>query len=105
MRFEPRRSVTQCENAEIAAFGISQLIENTPESKKVHRADHFCLTELVAEGYFAGSPPSGCGGKEAASATRCGTNVDSGGSTWGWPVESIRLERCVWLEVCCGIRN
>ena len=75
------------------------------ETKKAHPSDHFCLTALVAEGYFAGSPPSGCGGKEAAIATYCGSFVDSGGFTWGWKVDSARMAKCVWLEVFCGIRN
>ena len=105
MRIRRNASVTRCEIAEICGFRIAQTAGITPESKKVHRVDHFCLTGLVREGYFAGSPPSGCGGKEAASATRCGRFVDSGGSAWGWPVEIIRVETCVWLEVCCGIRN
>ena len=105
MRSVQNASVTQCENAQIGGFWIFQAPEINGESKKVHRPDHFCLTELVREGYFAGSPPSGCGGKEAASATHCGRFVDSGGSAWGWPVEIIRVETCVWLEVCCGIRN
>jgi hypothetical protein len=105
MRSEQNASVTHCEIAEIRGFWIAEPLEIPDENKKTHQADHFCLTELARRGYFAGSPPSGCGGKEAASATHCGRFVDSGGSAWGWPVESIRVEKCVWLEVCCGIRN
>ena len=96
MRVDPSGSVTQCENVEIAASLSSQHPEITGRSKKVHRADHFCLTDLGAGGYFAGPPPSGCGGKEAASATHCGTNVDSGGFRLGmaggiYPGGEVRL--------------
>ena len=70
---------------------IPQAPEISAQNDKVIRSDRFCLTELVTEGYFAGSPPSGCGGKEAASATCCGGIVDS---------ESLpgdgRWIRCEW---------
>ena len=105
MQFERSSSVTQCETAEIRSLRSPQHPGIASEREKAPRADHFCLTESVRGGYFAGSSPSGCGGKEAASATRCGAIVDIGGSACGWQVESFRMERCVWLEVCCGIRN
>lgn len=49
-----------------------------PESEKAIRADRFCLTGPAPRRYFASSPPSACGGNEAASAIPCGTIVDSG---------------------------
>ncbi|MEM7437410.1 MAG: hypothetical protein AAF436_19820, partial [Myxococcota bacterium] len=62
-------------------------------------------TGSVLQGYLAGSPPSGCGGKEAASTIPCGINVDSVCTTWGRMVDAARWVTCVWLEVCCGSRN
>jgi hypothetical protein len=70
--------MTQCEIAENTYSGPSQALEIKGERKKAHRADRFCLTGLAWRSYFAGSPPSGCGGKEAASAIPCGTIVDRG---------------------------
>jgi len=87
--------VTQCEIDETAGFHVAKPREITTKRQKINTHDHFCLTESVGEGYFAGSSPSGCGGKEAPIATRCGTNVELRGSAWGWPVDFPRVERCV----------
>ena len=87
VRFDGNTSVTQCEMAENAAASPSQLLEIAPERKKAIWADRFCLTGLAPRSYFAGPPPSGCGGNEATSAICCGTIVDSGCSTWGWMVD------------------
>jgi len=83
MRSEQDAFVTHCETGENAALRDSQMLEIMSEQKKVVQADRFCLTGLGSRSYFAGPPPSGCGGKEAASAIPCGTIVDSGCSTWG----------------------
>ena len=83
MRPEQDAFVTHCEMGENAALRSSQMLEIMSEQKKVIQTDRFCLTGLGSRSYFAGPPPSGCGGKEAASATPCGTIVDSGCSTWG----------------------
>ncbi len=79
--------MTRCEMAENATSSPSQLLEIANERKKAYRADRFCLTGLAPRSYFAGPPPSGCGGNEAASATPRGTIVDRGCSTWGWMVD------------------
>ncbi len=79
--------MTQCEIEEKGRVGFSQLPEIAGERKKAIWADRFCLTGPHRRSYFAGPPPSGCGGNEATSATPCGTIVDSGCSTWGWMVD------------------
>jgi len=79
--------MTRCETAESGAASSSQLLEIADERKKEIRADRFCLTGPATRSYFAGPPPSGCGGNEATSAIPCGTIVDSGWSTWGWMVD------------------
>ena len=71
--------MTHCETAENAAASCSQPLEIASETKKALSVDRFCLTGLGRRSYFAGPPPSGCGGNEAASATYCGTIVDCGG--------------------------
>ena len=89
-------------------FAVGSLLqphEIMHEMKKEQSAQHFCLTVSRSRGYFPGSSPSGCGGKEAASAIPCGIIVDSGCTTWGRKVDSARMVECVWLEVCCGTRN
>jgi len=95
--------MTRCEIAEIPKAGSAQMAGFAKENKKAQRPDRFCLTEPGPRSYFAGSPPSACGGKEAAGATPCGTIVESGCSTWGWKVGFSWMVSCVWLEVCCGI--
>ena len=71
--------MTRCEMAENAAASPSQLLEIASERKKGIRPDRFCLTGPAPRSYFAGPPPSGCGGNEATSAIPCGTIVESGG--------------------------
>ena len=87
--------MTHCVAVEIGRFNPSQYLVITRERKKAHPPDHFCLTELVPQSYFAGSPPCGCGGKEAASAMRCVVFVDRVWFTWGWIVDSTRMASCV----------
>ncbi len=60
-----------------------------PEIKKPNAQQHLCLTAPRQGGYFAGSSPSGCGGKEAASATHCGIIVDRAWTTWGRRVDTV----------------
>jgi hypothetical protein len=95
MRFVQLMRDTLFPYANFRGFLIVQLPGIMREMKKVTRTDRFCLTELVGEGYFASSPPSGCGGKEAASATCCGGIVDSEvylGMAGGFPVSGeVRL--------------
>ena len=79
--------MTHCEMGEKRALRDSQPPEIMGERKKAHHADRFCLTGPGSRSYSAGPPPSGCGGKEAASAIPCGTIVDKGCSTWGRPVD------------------
>ena len=79
VRFERTSSMTRCERGENCAASPSQLLEIAGERKKAIWADRFCLTGPASRSYFAGPPPSGCGGNEAASATHCGTIVDCGG--------------------------
>ena len=83
MCVEGKAFVTHCEMRENVALRNSQVSEIIDERKKVVLADRFCLTGPGSRSYSAGPPPSGCGGKEAASAIPCGTIVDSGCSTWG----------------------
>jgi hypothetical protein len=95
MRLAQLMRDTLSRRANFRGFWISQTLEITLETKKVTAPDRFCLTDLVGQGYFAGSSPSGCGGKEAASATCCGGIVDSGvylGMAGGFPVSGgVRL--------------
>jgi len=78
---EPRR---------IAGDHPSQLREIMNETKKKQTVEHLCLTVSCRGGYSAGSSPSGCGGKEAASAIPCGIIVDRAWITWGRWVDSVQ---------------
>ena len=55
------------------------MAEIVGENKKALGPDRFCLTGPVPRSYFAGSPPSACGGKEAAITIPCGMVVNSVG--------------------------
>ena len=79
--------MTRCEMGEKRLVMPFQLLEIVAERKKAFQADRFCLTAPASRSYFAGPPPSGCGGNEATSAIPCGTIVDGGCSTWGWMVD------------------
>ena len=70
--------MTRCETAENEPERPFQMLGITSESEKAIWADRFCLTAPAPRSYFAGPPPSGCGGNEATSAIPCGTIVDSG---------------------------
>ena len=56
MRFELFTRDTPSRDAKIARSRISQDFGIKGENQKVNWADHFCLTELALQGYFAGSP-------------------------------------------------
>jgi hypothetical protein len=95
MRISPD-TVSQVPGArKIAGVSLLQPPEIMREIEKDQSAEHFYLTVSRSRGYFAGSPPSGCGGKEAASAIPCGIIVDSACTTWGRKVDSARVVKCL----------
>ena len=80
------------QRGKFAGYRPSQPTEIINEMKKRHSTEHFYLTVSCWGGYLAASSPSGCGGKEAASAIPCGILVDKAWTTWGRAVDSVRVE-------------